>query len=57
MIIDPLTFVPLELDRRLAAARAAQAYSERAGAAGRRRPRRSLVLRLAAWATGRTVHA
>jgi hypothetical protein len=55
MIIDPLSFVPLETDRRLAEARLARAA--RAPAAGPRRRRRGLVLRVAAWATGRAVHA
>jgi hypothetical protein len=56
MIIDPLSFVPLETDRRLTEARLARAA--RAPAAGpRRRRRRGLVLRVAAWATGRAVHA
>jgi hypothetical protein len=53
MIIDPLTFVPLEMDRHLAAARSA-----RAEVAPRRRPgrHRGLRLRLAAWLVGRTAH-
>ena len=56
MIIDPLSFVPLEMDRHLALARAARAA--RAECAPRRRPgaHRGLRLRLAAWATGRTAH-
>jgi hypothetical protein len=56
MIIDPLTFVPLEMDRHLAVARAAR--SARAEVAPRRRPgrHRGLRLRLAAWLVGRTAH-
>ena len=56
MIIDPLTFVPLEMDRHLAMARAARAA--RAEVAPRRRPgrHRGFRLRLAAWLTGRTAH-
>jgi len=56
MIIDPLSFVPLEMDRHLASARAARAA--RAAIAARRRPgaHRGLRLRLAAWATGRMAH-
>jgi len=56
MIIDPQTFVPLEMDRHLAMARAARAA--RAEIAPRRRPgrRRGLRLRLAAWLTGRMAH-
>lgn len=63
MIIDPLSFVPLEMDRHLAVARAAQAAREaramRRDAAPRRRPGRGrgLRLRLAVWATGRSIHA
>lgn len=54
MIIDPLAFVPVELDRHLAAARAMPQVPRRT----RRRPtRRGIVLRLATWATGRSVHA
>lgn len=54
MIIDPESFVPVELDRRLAAARVATA-SRRSPV--RRRVRRGLWLRLAAWVTGRAIHA
>ena len=56
MIIDPQTFVTLEMDRHLAMARAARAA--RAEIAPRRRPgrRRGLRLRLAAWLTGRMAH-
>ncbi|MFC5677369.1 hypothetical protein [Aeromicrobium endophyticum] len=57
MIIDPLSFVTLETSRRLAEARAAQAARAPALGARRRRGRRGIVLRLAAWATGRAVHA
>lgn len=57
MIIDPLTFVPLELDRRLAAAQEVRVAHELQASSRRRRPRRGLVLRLAAWVTGRAVHA
>jgi hypothetical protein len=57
MIIDPLSFVALETTRRLADAHAAGAARAPAVAARRRRRRRGVVLRLAAWATGRAVHA
>jgi hypothetical protein len=57
MIIDPLSFVTVETDRRLADARLAQRARARALAARRRHVRRGLVLRVAAWATGRAVHA
>jgi hypothetical protein len=60
MIIDPQSFVVLEMDRHLAASRAAQAArAPRPEVAARRyRPgrHRGLRLRLAAWATGRTAH-
>ncbi|MET0930053.1 MAG: hypothetical protein ABWX74_11065 [Aeromicrobium sp.] len=60
MIIDPLSFVPLEMDRHLAVARAAQAAraarDEIAPPRRRGRPR-GLRLRLAVWATGRSIHA
>jgi hypothetical protein len=56
MIIDPLSFVMLETSRRLAEARA-QARRAPALDPRPRRGRRGLVLRLAAWATGRAVHA
>jgi hypothetical protein len=52
MIIDPLSFVPAEIDRHLAMARALPRKAPR-----RRPPRRGIVLRLATWATGRSVHA
>lgn len=52
MIIDPLSFVPVEIDRHLAVARALPRVARR-----KRAPRRGLVLRLAAFATGRSVHA
>ena len=52
MIIDPESFVPVELERRLSAARPSRLAL---GAPRRqRRPRRGVTLRLAAWATGRT---
>jgi hypothetical protein len=59
MIIDPQSFVATERDRHLAVARAAQSARCAAAASPRRhRPgrHRSLRLRLAAWATGRTAH-
>jgi hypothetical protein len=58
MIIDPQTFIAVEMDRHLAAAEAARAARAAVGRpARRRRPRRSLALRLASWATGRAVQA
>jgi hypothetical protein len=57
MIIDPQSFVTLETSRRLAEARAAQAARSPALDLRRRPGRRGVVLRLAAWATGRAVHA
>ncbi|MET0448813.1 MAG: hypothetical protein ABW004_10415 [Aeromicrobium sp.] len=60
MIIDPLSFVPLEMDRHLAAFRAAESVrGARSGIAPKRRlgGHRGLRLRLAVWATGRGVHA
>jgi hypothetical protein len=53
MILDPESFVPLDAERRLAAARRAQPPVDQP-ARRRRRPHRGPVLRLAAWATGRT---
>ncbi len=52
MIIDPESFVPLEVERRLSAARSSRPATD----APRRqhRLRRGVTLRLAAWATGRT---
>jgi len=56
MIIDPQTFIAIEMDRHLAAAEAARAA--RHAVQSRRDPRRrGLVLRVATWATGRAVHA
>lgn len=55
MIIDPQSFVVTDHDRRLTAARAAQLRLERS--APRRRDRRGVRLRLAAWVTGRAIHA
>lgn len=52
MIIDPLSFVPVELDRHMAAARALPRVPRR-----KRRARRGIVVRLATFATGRSVHA
>lgn len=59
MIIDPQSFVPLEMDRHLAVARAAQAARLPTDATPRRRPgrHRGLRLRLAVWVTGRSIHA
>lgn len=60
MIIDPQTFIALEMDRHLAAAEAARAARRVSSARTRqhlgRRPR-GLVVRLAVWATGRAAHA
>lgn len=55
MIIDPESFVPVEVGRRLAAGRG---HPGRTVIPPRRRQRRPRgpVLRLAAWATGRTAH-
>ncbi len=53
MIIDPQSFIALEIDRHLALAQAAQQARQHRTV----RPRRSIRLRLAAWATGRAVHA
>jgi hypothetical protein len=56
MIIDPQSFMAVEMSRYNAVARAAQ--EARAVSARRRRtPRRGLVVRFAVWATGRGVHA
>ncbi|MFI5426755.1 hypothetical protein [Aeromicrobium sp. UC242_57] len=56
MIIDPQSFIPLEMDRHLAAARAAQ-FAREHRSPRRSGPRRGLRLRLAAWITGRAIHA
>lgn len=53
MIIDPQTFIALEMDRHLAVAQAAQQARQHRLV----RPRRSIRLRLAAWVTGRAIHA
>lgn len=55
MIIDPESFVPVEVSRRLATAGGQQ---PRSATPPRRRQRRHRgpVLRLAAWATGRTAY-
>ncbi len=55
MIIDPESFVPVEVGRRLAAARGQQARTV-VPTRRRQRPHRGPVLRLAAWATGRTAY-
>ena len=60
MIIDPQTFIVLEMDRHHAAAEAVRAFRQATHDAHRepsRRRRRGLVLRLASWVTGRTAHA
>ena len=56
MIIDPLSFVPVEIERRRAAVRAVRTQPRRGAppVKRRQRPRRPVMLRLAAWATGRT---
>lgn len=55
MIIDPQSFVSIDFERRLTAARAAQLRLDRR--APRRPDRRGVRLRLAAWVTGRAIHA
>ncbi|MCW2771025.1 MAG: hypothetical protein JWR27_2458 [Aeromicrobium sp.] len=60
MIIDPQALVSIEMDRHLAAAEAAMAFRHAPRDPARARPRRrrrGLAVRLAAWATGRAVHA
>lgn len=55
MIIDPESFVPVEVSRRLATA-GGQRPRAVVRSHRRRRPHRGPVLRLAAWATGRTAY-
>jgi hypothetical protein len=60
MIIDPHTFIALEMDRHLAAAEAARAARRASSSRHREHVRhrpRGLVVRLAIRATGRAVHA
>ncbi|GAA1730848.1 hypothetical protein [Aeromicrobium alkaliterrae] len=55
MIIDPQSYVPLEVQRRLATAGAAQPPVDQP-VRRRQRPHRGPVLRFTAWATGRTAY-
>lgn len=54
MILDPQSFVSIDFEQRLTAARAARLRMERSAT---RRERRGVRLRLAAWVTGRAIHA
>jgi hypothetical protein len=56
MIIDPQTFIAIEMDRDLVAAEAARA-ARAAFPRRTKKPRRGLLLRLVATATGRTAQA
>ncbi|WP_229054101.1 hypothetical protein [Aeromicrobium sp. Leaf350] len=56
MIIDPQTFVQVEAQRRLADTPPPRTRVERVVRPRRHRHHRGPVLRLAAWATGRTAY-